>query len=190
MTTSNARDQTQELTNGVDVGQLMNVIGSIEADTGYARFQWRATNHWIDGELSRSEIKDFFAGNNEDSTRKEAFTLDADEPPIASGQNRAPNSMEYLLHALASCLTGTLVNHAAVRGVEIKAVDSSYAGDMDVRGLFGLADDVRKGFNKVAVNMRVKSEASVDELTEMALFSPVYDVISNSLPVEFTLTTY
>jgi hypothetical protein len=61
---------------------------------------------------------------------------------------------------------------------------------MDVRGLFGLADDVRKGFSKVTVNMRVKSGASVEELTEMALFSPVYDVISNSLPVEFTLTTY
>jgi uncharacterized OsmC-like protein len=190
MTTSNAIEQTQDMTNGVDVGQLMNVIGSIEADTEFAKFQWRATNRWIGGELSRSEIKDFFAGNNEDTTRKEAFTLHADEPPIASGQNRAPNAMEYLLHALATCLTGTLVNHAAVRGVEIEAVDSSYAGDMDVRGLFGLADDVRKGFNKVTVNMRVKSEASVDELTEMALFSPVYDVISNSLPVEFTLTTY
>jgi hypothetical protein len=76
-----------------------------------------------------------------------------------------------------------------VRGIEIEAVESSYKGDMDVRGLFGLADDVRKGFNKVTVDMRVKSKASVAELTEMALFSPVYDVISKSLPVEFTLTT-
>jgi uncharacterized OsmC-like protein len=190
MTINTAIEQTQDMTNGVDVGQLMNVIGSIEADAEYAKFQWRATNQWIDGELSRSRIQDFFAGNAEDSTRKAAFTLDADEPPIASGQNRAPNSMEYLLHALATCLTGTLVNHAAVRGVAIEAVESSYTGDMDVRGLFGLAEDVRKGLNKVTVNMRVKSEASAEELTEMALFSPVYDVISNSLPVEFTLTTY
>jgi uncharacterized OsmC-like protein len=190
MTIGNTAHQVQELTNGVDVSQLMRVIGLIEADTGFARFQWRVTNQWIDGELSRSEIKDFFAGNEEDTTRKEAFTLHADEPPIASGQNRAPNSMEYLLHALATCLTGTLVNHAAVRGVEIEAVESSYTGDMDVRGLFGLADDVRKGFSKVSVHMRVKSKASVEELTEMALFSPVYDVISNSLPVEFTLTTW
>jgi len=190
MTASNAIEQTKKRTNGVNVGQLMNVIGAIEADPGFANFQWRATNQWIHGELSRSRIKDFFAGNAEDSTRKEAFTLDADEPPIASGQNRAPNSMEYLLHALATCLTGTLVNHAAVRGIEIKAAESSYTGDMDVRGLFGLADDVRKGFNKVTVNMRVKSEASVEELTECALFSPVYDVVSHSLPVEFTLTTY
>ena len=190
MTTSNAIEQTKEMTNGVDVGQIMDVIDTIKTDPGYAKFQWRTTNQWINGGLSRSRIKDFFAGNAEDTTRKQAFTLDADEPTIAAGQNSAPNSMEYVLHALASCLTGTLVYHAAVRGIEIEAVESSYTGDMDVRGLFGLADDVRKGFNKVTVSMRVKSEASAEELTELAMYSPVYDMVSRSLPVEFKLTTY
>ena len=188
MTTSIAIEQIINTTNGVDVDQVMNVIGAIEADPNYAKYQWRATNRWIDGGLSRSRIKDFFAGNAEDTTRTEAFTLDADEPTIAAGQNSAPNSMEHVLHALATCLTGTLVYHAAVRGIEIEAVESSYTGDMDVRGLFGLSDDVRKGFNKVTVNMRVKSEANVEELTEMALYSPVYDIVSKSLPVEFNLT--
>ncbi len=190
MTTSNATMQQKELTNGVDVGQLMHVISAIEADPGFAKFQWRATNKWIDGAQSRSRIKEFFAGNAEDTTRKEAFTLGVDEPAIAAGRSSAPNSMEYLLHALATCLTGTLVYHAAVRGIEIEAVDSSYTGDMDVRGLFGLADDVRKGFSKVTVDMRVKSDATAEELTELALYSPVYDVVSRSSPVEFTLTTY
>jgi len=190
MTTTNAIEQTRNTTNGVDVDQVMNVIGAIEADPGYAKFQWRATNQWIDGGQSRSRIKDFFAGNAEDTTRKDAFTIDADEPTIAGGQNSAPNSMEYVLHALATCLTGTLVYHAAVRGIEIEAVESSYTGDMDVRGLFGLSDDVRKGFSKVAVNMRVRSEATIEELTEMALYSPVYDIVSKSLPVDFSLTKY
>ena len=190
MTTSNAIEQTKEMTNGVDVGQIMALIGTIESDSGYAKFQWRATNQWVNGSLSRSRIKGFFAGNAEDTTRKQAFTLDADEPTIAAGQDSAPNSMEYVLHALATCLTGTLVYHAAVRGIEIEAVESSYTGDMDVRGLFGLSEEVRKGFNKVTVNMRVKSEASAEDLTELALYSPVYDIISKSLPVEFTLTTY
>ena len=190
MTTTNTAEQTSALINGVNVDQLMNVIGEIEADQNYAKFQFRATNQWINGSLSRSRINGFYAGNAEDTTRNEAFTLDADEPLIAAGQDSAPNAMEYVLHALATCLTGTLVYHAAVRGIEIDSVESSYAGDMDVRGLFGLSDDVRKGFNKVTVNMRVKSKASVDELTELALFSPVYDIISKSLPVEFKLTTY
>jgi uncharacterized OsmC-like protein len=98
--------------------------------------------------------------------------------------------MEYLLHALASCLTGTLVYHAAVQGIVIEEVDSSLVGDMDVQGLFGLDEHVRKGFSKVTVNMRVKSEANTADLTKLALYSPVYEMISKALPVEFTLTTY
>ncbi len=194
MTSSNAVEKTHEMTaeliNGVDVGQLMNVIGAVESDTSYAKFQFRATNEWIDGGHSRSRIKEFFAGNAEDTNRKQAFTIDSDEPRIAAGHDSAPNPVEYVLHGLGACLTSTLINHAAVRGIEIDAVESSYTGDMDVRGLFGLADDVRKGFNKVTVTMRVKSEASAEELTELALYSPVYDIVSKSLPVEFTLTTY
>ena len=190
MTTNSATEQKTEMTNGVDVGQVMNVIGAIEADPGYARFQWRATNQWVNGSVSRSRIKGFYAGNAEDTTRESEFTLDADEPKIAAGQSSAPNSMEYVLHALATCLTGTLVYHAAVQGIRIEAVESSYKGDMDVRGLFGLADDVRKGFDKVTVHMRVKSEASVEQLTELALFSPVYEMVSRAVPAEFTLTTY
>ncbi|MBE9561126.1 MAG: OsmC family protein [Proteobacteria bacterium] len=190
MTTTNTAEQINTLINGVNVDQLMNVIGEIEADQDYAKFQFRATNQWIDGSLSRSRIKEFHAGNAEDSTRDKAFSLDADEPLIAAGQDSAPNSMEYVLHALATCLTGTLVYHAAVNGIVINSVESSYTGDMDVRGLFGMSDDVRKGFNKVTVEMRVKSKASVEELTALALFSPVYDIISKSLPVELKLTTY
>ena len=194
MTTSNTAEQTTDqapaLTNGVDVGQLMNVIGEINEDQDYAKFQFRASNQWINGGLSRSRIKEFHAGNTEDTTRNEAFTIDADEPLIAAGHDSAPNAMEYVLHALASCLTGSMVYHASVRGIGIDAVESSYKGDMDVRGLFGLAEDVRKGFNKVTVEMRVKSQASVDELTECAMFSPVFEMISKALPVEFKLKTF
>ena len=189
MTSSNAIEQTKNITNGVDVDQIMGLIGEIESDSGYARFQFRAINQWVSGGQTQSRIKEFYAGNAEDTTRKQAFTLKSDEPIIAAGQDSAPNAMEYILHALASCLTASLVYHAAVRGIEIDAVESSYTGDMDVRGLLGLADDVRKGFSKVAVNMRVKSEASAEQLTELAMFSPVHDIISNSLPVEFRLTT-
>lgn len=190
MNTSHAIETTANVVNGVDVDQVMGVIGEIEADPGYARFQFRANNEWISGGHSRSRIKDFFAGNAEDTTRDKAFSIDADEPKIAAGQDNAPNSMEYVLHALATCLTGTLVYHAAVNGIEIEAVESSYTGDMDVRGLFGLSDDVRKGFNKVTVDMRVKSEAPAGQLTELALYSPVYEMVSRALPVQFNLATY
>ena len=132
MSSSNAVESFPELVNGVDAGQLMGVIGEIEADSDYAKFQFRATNQWISGGHSRSRVKEFFAGNAEDTTRSGAFSIEADEPRIAAGNDSAPNSMEYVLHALASCLTGTLVYHAAVQGIEIESVESSYTGDMDV----------------------------------------------------------
>jgi uncharacterized OsmC-like protein len=92
------------------------------------------------------------------------------------------------LHALVSCMTGTLVYHAAVQGITINSVSSSIEGDMDVRGLLGMSDEVRKGFNQVRVSMRVDSNADVETLTKLALFSPVYDMISRSLPVAFSIT--
>jgi hypothetical protein len=37
------------------------------------------------------------------------------------------------------------------------------------------------------VTLRVDSDADAETLKELALFSPVYDIISKSLPVEFSL---
>ena len=190
MTAQNIARTEEQTVNGVTVSTVMGIVGAIEEDSDNAHFQFRLNNHWVDGGLNRSRIQEYFALGQEDETRTEPFIVDADEPCVNSGGDSSPNPMEFVLHSLASCLTSTLVYHAAVQGIEIESVESSLEGDMDVRGLFGLADDVRKGFSKVTVDMRVKSEASVEELTELALYSPVYDIVSRSVPVEFTLTTY
>jgi uncharacterized OsmC-like protein len=187
MRTNTAMQNNASSVNGVNVEQLNYVIDSINTDTGFGEFQFRARNHWVNGGLNRSQIKGFHAGGREDGTRSKPFTLDADEPLLVAGADSAPNSMEYLLHALVSCLTGTLVYHAAVRDITIRSISSSIEGDMDVRGLLGMADDVRKGFHHVRVTMRIASDADVETLTELALFSPVYDIVSKSLPVEFRL---
>ena len=173
--------------NGVNVGKVMKVIGSVQDDPDNAQFQFRLNNRWVDGGLNRSQVKGYFANGREDDTRTEPFVVDADEPAITAGGDSAPNPMEFVLHSLASCLTSTMVNHAAVQGIEIESVESSLEGDMDVRGMLGLSDEVRKGYNHVRVRMRVKSPASAATLKELAMFSPVYDIISNSLPVELEL---
>jgi uncharacterized OsmC-like protein len=92
-----------------------------------------------------------------------------------------------LLHALDSCLTVTLVYHAAVQGIHLEAVETSAEGDMNARGFFGISDTVDKGYGKIRVNMRVKSDADVETLTKLAMYSPVYEVISRSVPIDFTL---
>ena len=187
MTAQNAVQIDNPQVNGVNVGHLMNLICGIEQDHDRSKFQFRLKNQWVDGGLNRSRIKEYFADGREDDTRSQPFIVDADEPVVSAGNDSAPNPMEFVLHALASCLTSTMINHAAVQGIEIESVESSLQGDMDVRGMLGMSDEVRKGYNHVRVHMRVKSPASAVTLKELALFSPVYDILSNSLPVEVVL---
>ena len=91
------------------------------------------------------------------------------------------------MRILARRRSASLVYHAAVQGIGIESVESSLEGDLDVRGMLGLSEESRKAFNAVRVHMQVKSAADAETLKELALFSPVYDMISNSLPVEFDL---
>lgn len=175
--------------NGVDVDQIQNIIDTIGQDAAFAKTQFRARNKWLGGGLNRSEIKEFYAAGGEDTTRTGPFELHADEPLILTGQDVAPNPVEFILHALAGCLTTTLVYHAAVRGIDIDSVETELEGDLDLRGLFGMSDKVRKGYQDVRVQMKVKSTASAEDLRALAMYSPVYDIVSNSLPVTFTLET-
>lgn len=175
--------------NGVDVGALFDTIAAVKQDPGLAEFQFRASNRWIDGGYNRSNIQAFHGCREEDSTRTKPFVLEADEPPVLLGQDRGANPVEYVLHALAACLTTTMVYHAAARGIEIRGVESKLQGDLDLRGFLGLDPNVRKGYRSVRVEMLVDSDASPAVLRELAQFSPVYDIVSHSLPVEVVVKT-
>ena len=105
------------------------------------------------------------------------------------GEDKAPNPVEWLLHALIGCMTTTLAYHAASRGIAIEGIESSIDGDIDLRGFLGLSDKVRKGYSSIRVNMRVKSTGSPTALTTLAKLSPVFDVVSKSVPVDVTITT-
>ena len=179
--------RTNNTVNGIDVDQVMSVIGEIENDTTFGVCQFRANNQWIDGGINRSEIQDYFIGGKEDDSRTQSFVLTADEPPLLAGSDAAPNPVEYVLHALAACLTTTMVAHAAVRGIVINHVESQLEGDIDLRGFLGISQSVRKGYQAVRVTFKVDSDADVETLKELAMFSPVYDIVSNSLPVELVV---
>ena len=190
MTDQTTSKQQPVCRNGVNVTALFETIDAVKNDQELANFQFRATNRWIDCGHNRSTIQGFYGGGQEDTTRTEPFVLDADEPPVLLGEDAGANPVEFILHALAGCLTTTMVFHAAARGIEIEAVDSALEGDLDVRGFLGLSDEVRNGYQDIRVRMRVKSDASPNTLLELAKFSPVYDVVSNSVPVKVVVETY
>lgn len=176
--------------NGVNVTGVMDTIKAIKGDPELAKFRFRAGNQWIDGGHNRSTIQGFYGCRMEDESRSEPFVLDADEPPVLLGKDAGANPVEFILHALAGCLTTTMVYHAASRGIEIGAVDSALEGDLDLRGFLGISPEVRKGYQTIRVRMRVRSDARPETLRELAQFSPVYDVVSRSVPVDVSVETY
>jgi uncharacterized OsmC-like protein len=178
--------QVTHTINGVDVARLSGTIDHIGADPTLARFQFRARNHWLDGGHSRSTIKEFYGAGQEDTSRTEPFVLDSDEPPVLLGNNQAPNTPEYVLHALAACLTGTIVYHAAARGIAVDGLEATIEGDVDLRGFLGLDDSVRPGFENIHVAFKVAGDFDDDQLAELASltrYSPVRDIVTNPVPV-------
>ena len=177
----------QQGINGVNVEALGTTIKAIQGQADLAKFQFRATNKWINGGHNRSTIKEFYGAGQEDTTRTEPFVLEADEPPVLLGEDHGANPVEFVLHALASCLTTSLVYHAAAQGIIIDEVESQYEGDIDLRGFLGLSDTVRKGYQHISVQFKVKSDADAETLQELIKKSPVYDIVTNPVPVTISL---
>ena len=178
----------ETIRNGVDTQQMYGTLDAIKAQPELGRFQFRAHNHWIDGAHNRTTIQGFYGAGQEDSSRVEPFVVDAGEPAILLGTDSGANPAEYLLHALAACLTTTLVYVAAARKVRLTEVESTLEGDMDVRGALGLSDEVRNGFERIRVSFRIKGDAPPEKLREVVeraqQRSAVYDMVTHGVPVD------
>ena len=177
--------------NGVDAQRLDQTIKSIEETPETARFKLRAQNKWIDGTHVFSVIKDFEHNGEEYTTRPKPFVVDADEPEIFLGADYGPNATEWVLHALASCLSATLIFQATKRNIPIQTLELDMEGDLDVQGVLGISDKVRNGFQNVRVTFRVKADAPPKELEELIEaaqnHSPVFDIVTNKVPVTFNV---
>src|SRR5206468_2254214 len=175
--------------NGVMVDELFTTVDAIKATPAIAKFNFRIRNQWDGGSQNRSTV-DTFYGATQDLSHPKAFVLEADEPAVLLGKDMAANPVEYLLHALASCLTTSMVYHAAARGIQIEEVESSFEGDIDLHGFLDLDPNVRKGFQRIQVRFKIKADAPDAQLQEIVQLgtghSPVFDSLTNGVPVSVT----
>jgi uncharacterized OsmC-like protein len=174
--------------NGVHTKQLYGTLDALTAQPELGRFRFHAVNHWVDGAHSRTTVQPFFGAGQEDTSRGRDFVLEAGEPGFLLGDDTGPSPMEALLHALAACLTTSVVYIAAARKVQLTEVTSALEGDIDLGGCFGLSDDVRNGFSAIRVTFTVKGDAPESKLREIVARaqerSAVYDVLTGGVPVE------
>jgi uncharacterized OsmC-like protein len=173
--------------NGIDLSRMGATVAALQATPTLARFEFRARNRWITGGENRSTIKDFHGAGQEDASREKAFEFTNGEPPVLLGHNEGANPVEFLLHALAGCVTTTTVLHATARGIEIESLSTRLVGDIDLQGLLALAD-VPAGYQGIRIEMDIKAQNATDaELDELIGFaqahSPVCSTVCRPVPV-------
>jgi uncharacterized OsmC-like protein len=171
--------------NGVDTATLFATIDAVKGDPDIAKFRFRATNTWMSGTHNSSTIHGFYGAKHE-MTHRQPFTFDADHPPVLVGTDNGPTPVEYVLHALAACLTAGIANIAAARGVTLTEVSSTVEGDIDLLGILGLSDQVRNGYQQIRVGFTLRGDdpdklRSVVEQSRQR--SAVFDIVTNGVPV-------
>lgn len=182
---------TAQMTNGVNTEALFGALDAVKAQPAAAKFQFRAKNKWIRGTHSRSTIYDFF-GLGTEQTHKEPRSYEADHPEQLVAADNAPTPVEYLLHALAACITAGIGNVAAARGIELSRVESTVKGDIDLVGLLGIDPTVRNGYQGIEMEVTIEGDASEEELRAVVersiARSAVYDMLTNGTSVEVLVT--
>ena len=173
--------------NGLDTTKMADTVAALKDNATLAQFEFRARNRWISGGENRSMIKDFYGAGQEDPSRRQPFEFTNGEPPVLLGHNEGANPVEFLLHALAGCVTTTTVLHATARGIEIESLSTRLVGDIDLQGLLALAD-VPAGYRGIRIEMDIKaknaSDAELDDLLAFAqAHSPVCNTVCRPVPV-------
>jgi uncharacterized OsmC-like protein len=177
------------VTNGVDIDGLTKTIQAVKEQPEMAKFNFNVSNRWLGGSHNRSTVNGFHGAmqNFEHATQ---FVMDAGEAPVLLGNDEGANPVEYLLHALAACVTTSMVYHAAGQGIEIEAVESKIEGDIDLRGFLGIDPTVRNGYQRIRMSMKVKTNANERQWAKLVklgpTFSPVFDSVTKGVPVDIT----
>jgi uncharacterized OsmC-like protein len=177
---------TDKVVNGVNVTNLFATLDVVKGHPEAAKFQFRAANEWLSGTHSRSTMGGFF-GAGEEREHKATYAYEADHPAVLVGQDNGPTPVEFLLHAIAACLTAGIGNIASARGITLTRVESQVEGDIDLLGIFGMDANVRNGYQGIRVNFEIEGDAPAEKLQEIVQQSisrsAVYDVLTNGVPV-------
>ena len=187
MNPQTAAKETTNQANGLDIEALVGTVEAVKQDPSLGAFEFRATNQWISGGENRSRIKEFYGAGSEDDSRTVAFEFTNGEPPVLLGANEGANPVEFLLHALAGCVTTTTVLHAAARGIQIERLSTELVGTIDVQGLLALDDTVPVGYEQIQIKMDIEADCSNEELDDLLAFakdhSPVCNTVCRPVPV-------
>ena len=182
--------ETKAVSNGVNVEALLTARKELEAAPEAGQFTWRARCAWVDGVHSRTTMEGFF-GLGEEQTRKAPHTIDADHPEQFAAMDNGATPAEIVLSALAGCLTAGVTAVAQNREIQLRSVQATVEGDMDLAGVLGIDADVRNGFSAIRITFNINADATPEEIAGLVAQSQkrsaVFDVVTNPTNVRVTV---
>jgi uncharacterized OsmC-like protein len=168
--------------NGVNVEALLGARAALTATPEAARFAWRATCEWVRGTHSRTTVQNFY-GLGAEQTRPQAFRYDADHPELFAAEDNGATPVEYVLVALASCLTAGIASVAQNRNIQLRSVKATLEAGMDMQGILGIDSEVRNGFDGIRVTFAIDADATREEIAALVAQSQrrsaVFDIVTN-----------
>jgi uncharacterized OsmC-like protein len=121
--------------------------------------------------------------------RKHRITVD--EPKGLGGTDEGPNPVELMLAAITTCQAITYRVWAMKLGIALDSVNVEADGDIDLRGFFGVDDEIRPGYSAVRLRVKMEGPESAERYAELAEavdgHCPVLDMTGNTVPVTRTL---
>jgi uncharacterized OsmC-like protein len=168
--------------NGVNVEALLGARAALTEAPEAAQFKWRATCDWVRGTHSRTTVQGFY-GLGSEQPRPQAFQYDADHPELFAAEDKGATPVEFVLVALASCLTAGIASVAQNRGIQLRSVKAALEAGMDMQGILGIDSEVRNGFDGIKVTFDIDADATREEIAALVAQSQrrsaVFDILTN-----------
>src|SRR6476469_8516548 len=152
-------DASSIANNGVNVAALVAAREELTKAPAAAQFKWRAACEWKDGTHSHSTVEGFY-GLGQEQHHKKTFTFDADHPELFASEDKGATPVEYVLVALAACLTAGIAAVAQNRHIQLRSIKATLEAGMDMQGILGIDSEVRNGFDGIRVTFYVDADAT------------------------------
>lgn len=170
---------TKDLVNGIDTDGLREAIAGIAAEPKKGECEFRVRTTWKGGTRSETSAEKIVLGGE---TLPRSFRFAADEPLQLFGTDTAANPQEYLMGALASCMTVGFVANAALRGIRLQSLEIETEGKLDLRGFLGIDPAVAPGYETIRYRVRVRGDATRQQ------FAEIHDAVRATSPNYFNLS--
>ena len=178
----------RQIVNGIDTTAVRATIEEVAAHPEKGQTKWAVTTEWKGG--TRSDTRVTYCEISGERVPKD-FTIRVDEPLELCGTNQFANPQEYLMSALNACMTVGYALTCAMNGIELEELRIETEGDIDVRGLFQLSDEVPVGYDSLRYTVHIKGNATAEQFQEVhktvMATSPNYYNMANAIAIKARL---